>query len=98
MREVLDSVVHWTVHDDRIGWRSDAFALTRDPESVVLIDPLPLDDRALAALGRIGGICLTIQSHQRSAFSAPQTVRLARLRASRLEGARGAPGRRVLGR
>jgi glyoxylase-like metal-dependent hydrolase (beta-lactamase superfamily II) len=55
------------VEDDRIGWRSDAYALVRRGRSV-LVDPLPLAPRALAALGRVSAIVLTIQSHQRSAW------------------------------
>jgi glyoxylase-like metal-dependent hydrolase (beta-lactamase superfamily II) len=34
----------------------------------VLVDPLPLAPRALASVGRVTAIVLTIQSHQRSAW------------------------------
>jgi glyoxylase-like metal-dependent hydrolase (beta-lactamase superfamily II) len=64
---LLPSLLHWTVNDDRIGWRSEAYALVRRGRSV-LVDPLPLAQRALAALGRVTAIVLTIQSHQRSAW------------------------------
>jgi glyoxylase-like metal-dependent hydrolase (beta-lactamase superfamily II) len=64
---VLPSLLHWTVDDDRIGWRSDAYALVRRGSSV-LVDPLPLAPRALSALGRVSAIVVTIQSHQRSAW------------------------------
>ena len=60
-------ILHWSLSDDRIGTRSEAYAL-RTPGGVVLVDPLPLRDAALEALGQISAICLTIQSHQRSAW------------------------------
>lgn len=65
--EVRPGLLHWTLHDDRIDARSDAWALV-EPEGTVLVDPLPLTDEALAALGRVEAIVLTIQSHQRSAW------------------------------
>jgi glyoxylase-like metal-dependent hydrolase (beta-lactamase superfamily II) len=61
------SLLHWTVQDDRIGARSEAYAILRRGRSV-LVDPLPLAPRALAALGRVTAVVLTIQSHQRSAW------------------------------
>jgi glyoxylase-like metal-dependent hydrolase (beta-lactamase superfamily II) len=64
---LLPSLLHWTVEDDRIGARSEAYALVRRGRSV-LVDPLPLAPRALAGLGRVAAIVLTIQSHQRSAW------------------------------
>lgn len=60
-------ILHWSLSDDRIGTRSEAYAL-RAPGGVVLVDPLPLRDAALEALGDVAAICLTIQSHQRSAW------------------------------
>jgi hypothetical protein len=64
---VVPGVVHWTVQDDRIGFRSDAYAVVT-PEGVVLIDPLPLSQEAEASLGKIVAICLTEGQHQRSAW------------------------------
>ncbi len=64
---VVPGVRHWSVHDDRIEWRSDAYAIT-GPAGTVLIDPLPLADAAFAPLGPVAAVCLTIQSHQRSAW------------------------------
>ncbi len=65
--EVLPGLLHWSVDDDRIGFRSDAYALDSSA-GLVLIDPLPLAEPALLALGRPVAICLTIQSHQRSTW------------------------------
>lgn len=67
VRPVLAGIVNWSVHDDRIDARSDAYAIVV-PEGTVLIDPLPLAGPALASLGDVIAICLTIQSHQRSAW------------------------------
>lgn len=76
--EVVPGVHHWTLSDDRIGGtRSDAFAVVDDDGTVVLIDPLPIDEAALRRLGKVAAIILTAGNHQRSAwrfrkaFSAP---------------------------
>lgn len=59
---------HWTVSDDRIdNFRSDAYAVLTD-EGKVLIDPLPLADKALAEIGNVAAIYLTRGYHQRSAW------------------------------
>ncbi len=64
---VVPGVLHWTVRDNRIDFRSDAYAVAGQG-GTVLIDPLPLSDRALPPLGHVAAIVLTIQSHQRSAW------------------------------
>jgi hypothetical protein len=66
-RTIAEGLVHWSVLDDRIGWRSEAYAV-RTRAAVVLVDPLPLAEAALDALGHVVAICLTIQSHQRSSW------------------------------
>lgn len=85
IQELPSGILHWTVPDDRIGARSDAYAILT-PEGTVLIDPLPLTDRALGELGRPTAICLTIQSHQRSAW------RYRTMFAARVHAPRGADG------
>lgn len=65
-RPVVPGVLHWTVHDDRVDVRSDAYAVVG--AGTVLIDPLPLAEEALAALTDVQAICLTKSSHQRSAW------------------------------
>ena len=65
--EVAPGVWRWSVHDDRIDFESDAHAVA-DEEGVVLIDPLRLEDDALASLGKVRAICLTAACHQRSAW------------------------------
>jgi glyoxylase-like metal-dependent hydrolase (beta-lactamase superfamily II) len=67
VEEVLRGVWSWSVHDERIDFVSTAHAVT-SAEGVVLIDPLPLLDDALAGLGDIHAICLTAGTHQRSAW------------------------------
>jgi hypothetical protein len=39
---VIPGVRHWSVNDDRIGFRSDAYAV-ESPSGIVLVDPLPLE-------------------------------------------------------
>jgi glyoxylase-like metal-dependent hydrolase (beta-lactamase superfamily II) len=64
----LPGLIHWWVHDERIDFRSDAYAVESDL-GAVLIDPLPLTDSALVELGSVAAICITAGCHQRSAFS-----------------------------
>ncbi|ANM32134.1 hypothetical protein ABI59_07330 [Acidobacteria bacterium Mor1] len=58
---------HWSIHDERIDFRSEAYAVA-GPEGAILIDPLPLDPMAAEALGPVQAICLTGGFHQRSAW------------------------------
>jgi glyoxylase-like metal-dependent hydrolase (beta-lactamase superfamily II) len=67
IREVAPGVWHWSIHDDRIDFVSDAYAVAAD-EGSVLIDPLPLAEEPLRQLGAVAAICLTCGSHQRSAW------------------------------
>lgn len=60
-------VLHWWLNDDRIHFRSDAYALLTD-EGSVLIDPLPLDESLLPRLEPVHAIVLTGGFHQRSAW------------------------------
>ena len=74
VREVASGIRHWTIHDERIDYRSEAYAIDT-AAGVVLIDPLPLEERALASLGRIVAIYLTGAFHQRAAWSLRETSR-----------------------
>ena len=65
--EVAPGILHWTVHDDRIDFRSDAYAIVERGRTV-LIDPLPLAESQLDRLGTVTAICLTGSCHQRSAW------------------------------
>jgi glyoxylase-like metal-dependent hydrolase (beta-lactamase superfamily II) len=65
--EVVPGVWHWSVHDERIDFRSDAYAVAA-PGGAVLVDPLPLAAEALEALGPIAAVCVTVGAHQRSAW------------------------------
>jgi hypothetical protein len=68
LEEVAPGVRRWYVGDERIGGNeADAHAVATD-RGVVLLDPLPLAESALAALGRVEAIVLTAQCHQRSSW------------------------------
>ena len=67
IRRIAPGLLHWTLHDDRIDWRSDAYAVAGH-RGAVLIDPLPLTDAALARVGPVEAICITGSCHQRSAW------------------------------
>jgi glyoxylase-like metal-dependent hydrolase (beta-lactamase superfamily II) len=65
---VVPGILHYGLHDDRIDFVSDAFAVV-EKGSTVLIDPLPLEEGAVASLGKVAAVCLTGSCHQRSAWS-----------------------------
>ena len=68
LEEVVPGVRRWFVSDDRIGGNeADAHAVASDG-GVVLLDPLPLADDAIAELGNVEAIYLSAQCHQRSAW------------------------------
>ena len=70
IERVAEGIHGWHVRDNRIGARSDAYAVN-DGSGLVLIDPLPLSGagmEALTKLGPITAICLTATCHQRSAW------------------------------
>jgi hypothetical protein len=67
VHQVGPDVWWWSIHDERIDFISTAHAVF-GAEGTVLIDPLPVDDDALAELGDIRAICLTAGTHQRSAW------------------------------
>ena len=77
--KIAPGILHWTLKDDRIDFRSDAFAVEEEGR-LVLIDPLPLTRSALKRLENVQAICLTGSCHQRSAW------RYRRLTTSRMEG------------
>jgi hypothetical protein len=73
---VVPGVYRWHVADERLGGReSDAYAVVEDGR-VVLVDPLPVDERLLAALGRVEAIVLTAANHQRSAWRLRERLRV----------------------
>jgi glyoxylase-like metal-dependent hydrolase (beta-lactamase superfamily II) len=67
-REIAPGIFHWTIMDGRVKFRSEAFAVVKGDETV-LIDPLPLAEEAMASLPNISAIILTGSCHQRSAWS-----------------------------
>lgn len=65
---LAEDLVHWTLADDRLGgFRSDSYAV-RTVSGWVMIDPLPLNPRALESIQPVCGIFLTHGWHQRSAW------------------------------
>jgi len=64
---IVPGVLHWSLHDDRIDANSHAYAVQGGGKTV-LIDPLPLEESALPALGKVEAICITDACHQRSAW------------------------------
>ena len=64
---LLPGLLHWQLQDNRVEEGSHAYALV-SPHGTVLVDPLPLEPAALAQLENVEAICLTIGSHQRSAW------------------------------
>lgn len=73
VQEIVPGVLRWTVHDERIDYRSDAYAVTGDSGSV-LIDPLPLEGRLLETLMPVTSIVLTAGCHQRAAWELRRAV------------------------
>ena len=67
LEHTLPDLLHWWLNDDRIQFRSDAYALLTDAGSI-LIDPLPLDESLLPRLAPIHAIVITGGFHQRSAW------------------------------
>jgi glyoxylase-like metal-dependent hydrolase (beta-lactamase superfamily II) len=67
VEEVVPGVRRWSIHDERIDFLGAAYAVATDG-GAVMIDPLPLEDVALAELGRVEAIVLTCGSHQRCAW------------------------------
>ena len=68
VEDVVPGVWHWHLSDDRIGGYTSAAHAVRSDDGVVLVDPLPVADEALASLGDVAAICMTTSHHQRSAW------------------------------
>src|SRR2546422_2459941 len=56
--EILPGVYHFTMHDDRIDFQSDSYAVIKKGKAI-LIDPLPMAKKELKKLGPVAAICLT---------------------------------------
>jgi glyoxylase-like metal-dependent hydrolase (beta-lactamase superfamily II) len=65
---VVDDVYVWSVSDDRLGGApSCAVAVRAAPGSVVVINPIRLEEKELDRLGEVTAILLTGAGHLRSA-------------------------------
>ena len=61
-------LLHWCIADTRIGgFRSDSFAVNTS-DGLMVIDPLPLEQRLEKKLAQAAGLFLTHGNHQRSAW------------------------------
>ena len=58
---------HWTIHDERIDFRSESYAVP-GKDGWVWIDPVGLLPPALESVQPIEAICITGRFHQRSAW------------------------------
>lgn len=68
LEEVVEGVHFWSISDERIGgMMSCSTAVEETPGSIVLIDPVRLEDRELERLGHVAAILVTNQRHLRSA-------------------------------
>lgn len=65
--EILPRVYRFTMHDDRIDYQSDSYAVMEKGRTI-LIDPLPMGDQDLKQLGPVEAICLSASCHERSAW------------------------------
>jgi glyoxylase-like metal-dependent hydrolase (beta-lactamase superfamily II) len=74
LHTVAPGVLHWSVQDDRIDFRSEAYAVAT-PGGNVLIDPLPLDAGLVERLLPVRAVCITGGFHQRSAWRLRRELR-----------------------
>jgi len=65
--EVCPGIFRFTMHDDRIDFESDSYIVVENGR-VILLDPLPIEDRELTQRGTVEAICLTASCHERSAW------------------------------
>lgn len=68
VEEVVPGVRRWAVEDERIGGHTSASYAVAAGGGAVLIDPLPLERKALAGLGQVTAIVVSCGSHQRSSW------------------------------
>jgi glyoxylase-like metal-dependent hydrolase (beta-lactamase superfamily II) len=66
--EVVSGVWRWGVANERIGGAESTGHAVVGPDGVVLVDPVRLAARPLAALEPVVAILLTAQCHQRSSW------------------------------
>lgn len=67
-REIVPGLWHWNLDDERIGGFIGASHAVAADEGTVLVDPHPLAQDALDALGAIAAILLTASVHGRAAW------------------------------
>ena len=68
LREILPGLLHARVHDDRLDFRSDAFACQDADGRRVWVDPLPLEPALEEAAGAVEAVVLSGAFHQRAAW------------------------------
>ncbi len=65
---IAPGLLHWTIHDERIDFRSEAYAIDSGGRHL-LIDPLPVTEHAQYELEPVDRIVITGGFHQRAAWS-----------------------------
>ena len=73
--EIIPGVYRFTMHDDRIDFQSDSYAVIEKGKAI-LIDPLPMAKKDLKKLGPVEAICLTGSCHERSAWRYQRTLKV----------------------
>ncbi len=68
VEEVVDGVWHWRIRNAGIGGAISSSHAVRTEDGCVLIDPVRLDDEALAGLPRPQAILLSAKTHQRASW------------------------------
>ncbi len=68
LQRIAPGLLHWTIHDERIEFRSEAYAIEWGGRHL-LIDPLPVTEHAHAELEPVDRIVITGGFHQRAAWS-----------------------------
>jgi len=67
-QEVVPGLWHWRISNSNIGGHTSSSQALMTREGLMLIDPVRLDDAALAALPRPMATLLTARCHQRAAW------------------------------
>ena len=68
VEQVVEGVWHWRIHNSYIGGAISSSHAVADGEGCVLVDPVRLDEEALATLPPPAAVLLNATCHQRAAW------------------------------
>jgi glyoxylase-like metal-dependent hydrolase (beta-lactamase superfamily II) len=68
VEEVVDGLYHWRIRNSAIGGNVSSSHALSTGDACVLVDPVRLDEDAMASLPRPTAIVLTARCHQRAAW------------------------------